>query len=279
MARHGRLILCGTPIGNLGDISQRALETLQAADVLVCEDVRRTRKLLSFYGIHAKDLVVYNEGNERRRTPELVRRIAAGAVCVLVSDAGMPGLSDPGFRLVRACVGEHLAVEAVPGPSAAVTALTVSGLPPRRFTFEGFLPRKPGERRRRIAELAEERRTLVLYESPHRLQKSLEDLLAGLGDRPAALARELTKLHEEVRRGRLSELLEGATSDPPRGEIVLVVGGSVQESARRADPAELADRARALMDAGLERRAALKRVADEAGVPRRDVFDALVDGS
>ncbi|MFN2489712.1 MAG: 16S rRNA (cytidine(1402)-2'-O)-methyltransferase [Actinomycetota bacterium] len=269
-------MLCATPIGNLDDMSPRAARVIGEADVLACEDTRRTRKLLLHFGLRAPELVVYNEGNERRRTPELARRCAEGATVVLVTDAGMPGLSDPGYRLVRACVDRAVAVEVVPGPSASISALAVSGLPSRRFVFEGFLPRKAGERRRRIAELAAERRTVVLYVSPHKVAESLEDLVEELGDRPAALARELTKLHEEVRRGTLPELLAGVHAEPPRGEIVLVIGG-----AGRADPEvaseELARRALELMSNGVERRTALSQVARATGVPRRMVFDALVE--
>ena len=272
----GKLVLCGTPIGNLEDASPRSLRLLAEADVVACEDTRRTRKLLGHYGVKARSLVVYNDLNERREAPRLLERIAGGAVVALVSDAGMPGLSDPGYRLVRACAAAGVAVEVVPGPSAAVAALAVSGLPPGRFVFEGFLPRKPGPRRRRVAELAGERRTMVLYESPHRIEAAIADLLDGLGDRAAVLARELTKLHEEVRRGGLAELLQGVRADPPRGEIALVIEGAAGAAAA-PDAAELASRARELMDGGTARPAALSAVAKEAGVPRKKVFDALLE--
>ncbi len=272
----GKLTLCATPIGNLEDMSLRAVRTLREAGLIACEDTRRTRKLLSHHGIAAPELVVYNEGNEARRAEGLVKVIAGGRDVVLVSDAGMPGLSDPGFRLVAGCVAAGIRVEVVPGPSAAVSALAVSGLPPGRFVFEGFLPRKHSERARRVRELAAEERTIVIYESPHRIEGSLEDLFEGLGDRRAALARELTKMYEEVRRGTLGSLLEGARRDPPRGEIVVVVEGARHEPAE-VEPAQLARRARSLMDAGAERREALTLVAKEAGVPRRIVIDALVD--
>jgi 16S rRNA (cytidine1402-2'-O)-methyltransferase len=222
-------------------------------------------------------MVAYHDGNERRAARSLVQRIAGGDEVVLVSDAGMPGLSDPGYRLVNACIKAGLPVEIVPGPSAAVTALAVSGLPAGRFAFEGFLPRKASDRRRRIGELSSETRTLIIYESPHRIEDSLLDLHEGLGDRPACLARELTKLHEEVRRGTLSELLDGVRAEGARGEIVLVIGGAVHEH-KEVPPAEdLADRARALMEAGTPRREALTEVARSAGVPKRKVFDALVE--
>jgi len=275
MAR-GRLILCATPIGNLEDVTLRSLRVLGEANIVACEDTRRIRKLLTHHGVQTKKLVLYNETNERRRSPGLVAKMSAGDTIVLVTDAGMPGLSDPGYRLVRASVEAGVAVEVVPGPTAAISALAVSGLPPARFVFEGFLPRKSGERRRRLEELREEQRTLVFYESPHRIEDTLGDMTEVLGPRPAALARELTKLHEEVRRGTLTELLEGARSVHPRGEIVLVVGGALRRD-RDVVPEELARAAQDLMDSGVERRAAMQEVAREAGVSKRDVFDALLE--
>jgi 16S rRNA (cytidine1402-2'-O)-methyltransferase len=272
----GKLVLCGTPIGNLDDLSPRAAGILAAADVVACEDTRRTRKLLTHTGVRARELVSYHEGNERRRAPALVTRISGGETVVLVSDAGMPGLSDPGYRLVRGCVDAGLAVEVVPGPSAAVTALAVSGLPPGRFAFEGFLPRKSGERRRHLESVRDEKRTLVFYESPHRIEGSLADLAEILGERPACLARELTKMYEEVRRGTLLELVESVRANPPRGEIVLVVGGAIREHREPVAPEALAAQAIELMDSGMERRDALAEVARSAGVPKREVFDALV---
>lgn len=253
------------------------MRVLSEADVIACEDTRRTRKLLSHHGIAARSLVVYNETNERRRAKELVATIASGRTVVLVSDAGMPGLSDPGFRLVKACADDGLVVEAVPGPSAVITAVAISGLAPGRFVFEGFVPRKPGDRRRRLEELRDERRTIVFFESPHRIEATLSDLVAAFGPRPAALARELTKMHEEVRRGTVAELLDSVRSDPPRGEIVLVIGGAIHENAPDVVPETLAARARQLMDEGIERKEAMTRVARETGVRRRAVFDALVE--
>ena len=272
----GKLILCGTPIGNLEDTSARAIRVLSEADVIACEDTRRTRKLLSHFGIAARSLVVYNEANERRKASELVERIRKGSDVVLVSDAGMPGLSDPGFRLVRACVEADITVEVVPGPSAVIAALAVSGLSPGRFVFEGFLPRKSAERRRRIEEFASERRTVVLFESPHRLDATLADLRDVLGDRDAVVARELTKMHEEVKRGPLAELAEWAAQTPPKGEMVIVIQGAVHEHADRPDDSELARRARALMESGTPRSAALTETARATGVRKRQVFDALL---
>jgi 16S rRNA (cytidine1402-2'-O)-methyltransferase len=275
----GKLILCATPIGNLDDLSARAVKVLSGAGVIACEDTRRTRKLLSHLGLKARELIVYNEQTERRAAGRLLKRIERGAEVVLVSDAGMPGLSDPGFLLVAACAERDLSVEVIPGPNAAISALAVSGLPPGRFVFEGFLPRRAGERRRHIEDLVEEPRTLVLYESPHRIEAVLEDLSGLLGPRPAALVRELTKMFEEIRRGTLTELLEGVRADPPRGEIVLVVHGATGEHTPKVAPTELADRAKELMGAGVPRSDALKQVAQETGVPKRAVFDALLEDS
>jgi 16S rRNA (cytidine1402-2'-O)-methyltransferase len=265
----GRLTLCGTPIGNLEDMSARAIRTLTEADVIACEDTRRTRKLLGHHGIRARELAVYNEGNERTQAKQLAHRISKGANVVLVSDAGMPGLSDPGYRLVRACIEAGAPIEVVPGPSAAVTALAISGLAPGRFVFEGFLPRRAGERRRRIAEFSHEERTLVIFESPHRVEECLQDLLDRLGDRSAALARELTKLHEEVRRGSLSQLLAGVREEPARGEIVLVIGPGGEGTADESGAREAVE---ALVAAGAKRRAAARVVSGLTGVPANRLY-------
>ncbi len=222
----GRLLVVATPIGNLGDLSPRAGEVLAAADIVACEDTRRSRKLLSHLGI-ARPLVSLHEHNERRRLPRLLAELEAGRTIALVSDAGTPLISDPGYLLVREAITAGYSVESVPGPSAALAALTVSGLPPYPHLFLGFPPPKRGRRRSFYERAAELPWTLVLFESPHRLQSSLEDLLEVLGDRPAALARELTKVHEEVVRGSLAELLsEVGSRDAVRGEIVLVVSGA-----------------------------------------------------
>jgi 16S rRNA (cytidine1402-2'-O)-methyltransferase len=270
------LVLCATPIGNLEDITLRALTTLATADIVACEDTRRTGRLLSHHGIKAKKLVSYHDGNEAERATYLVDRISRGDLVALVSDAGTPGLSDPGYRLVRACIEAELAVAALPGPAAAIVAVTMSGLPCDRFIFEGFLPRKKAERRRRLQALVAEERTLVFYESPHRLVASLGDCAELLGDRQAAVARELTKLHEEVKRGSLEELASWAADNGPRGEMVVIVAGAATDAAAEIDPGRLAAEARALMADGVERRAAMGQVARSNGVRRTDVFDALV---
>ena len=226
----GSLRIVATPIGNLDDLSPRALRALADADVIACEDTRVSKKLAVLAGARGA-LLSYNAVNERRRTPELVRRIAAGARVSIVTDAGTPGISDPGQRLVAACRAAGLRVEVIPGPSAAVAALVASGLPAGRFVFEGFLPRTASARRKRLAALASESRTIIFFEAPHRLVASLEDMVAILGDRPASLARELTKVHEEVATSTLASLAERARdANGIRGEISLVVAG--------ADPVE-----------------------------------------
>ena len=274
--RGGRLILCGTPIGNLEDASTRLIRTLEKADVIACEEAQRTRKLLTHFGIRARSLVIYNDGNERRTAPGLVDEVARGKTVALVSSAGMPGLADPGYRLVKACIDAGFEVDVVPGPTAAVSALVISGLPTDSFVFEGWLPKKSGERSQRAAELASETRTLVFFCSPHRVDEDLAALGHSFGDRQAALVRELTKIHQEVRRGSLTELGADLADNPPKGEMVLVVAGAsgVED---RPGPEELARRARKLMDEGVPRKEALTEVAKTAGVPRREVFDALLE--
>jgi 16S rRNA (cytidine1402-2'-O)-methyltransferase len=270
-AMPGTLWLVGTPIGNLGDVSDRAGRTLRDAEMIACEDPRRTRKLLSHLGIPARRLVSFNEGNERRQVPFLLEHLRAGRDVAVVSDAGMPGLSDPGYRLVVACVAEEITVDVVPGPSAAVAALVVSGLPTARFVFEGFLPRKEGERRSRLAALADDPRTIVLFESPRRVRDLLGDALAALGDRRVAVVRELTKLHQEVLRGRLSEIA-GRLGEEVLGEVVVVIEGDVDRPV--ADLERLGQRVEALTAEGVPRKEAAARVAEEAGVSKRALYEA-----
>jgi 16S rRNA (cytidine1402-2'-O)-methyltransferase len=268
----GTLWLVGTPIGNLGDLTERARETLAAADLIACEDQRRTRALLSHLGIPAPRLLTFNEGNEARRVPEVLHHLRAGRDVAVVTSAGMPGLSDPGYRLVAACVQERIPVDVVPGPSAAVAALVVSGLPTDRFAFEGFLPRRSSQRRARLRELAAEPRTIVLFESPRRLSGLLEDALAQLGDRRAAVARELTKVHQETIRGSLSELVDRLREGGLKGEITVVIEGRAQEAAPDLDG--LAERVETLTRDGVPRGEAAARVARETGVSRRALYEA-----
>lgn len=271
----GLLQVVGTPIGNLGDLSPRAGEALAAADVIACEDTRRTRKLLAAKGIPGRDLVALHAHNERAQTEKLVARLGAGARVALVSDAGMPGVSDPGQMLVAAAVEAGTRVEVVPGPSAVLAALVASGLATDRFAFEGFLPRKGGDRRNRLAQVAAEERTVVLFESPHRLADTLADLADACGDqRPVAVARELTKLHEEVWRGALGAGAAHFAGEAPKGEIVIVVGGA--EQVGRPDDATVEAALRDLLEGGADRKAAVAAVASDLGVPKRQVYALAV---
>jgi 16S rRNA (cytidine1402-2'-O)-methyltransferase len=270
------LVVVATPIGNLGDLSPRAAETLRSVDLVLAEDTRRTGKLLQHVGSDVPQRSLH-EHNERERVDEVLARLAAGERLALVSDAGTPAVSDPGYRLLAACAAAGARIEVVPGPSAALTALVASGLPTDRVAFEGFLPRKGVARRERLAELATERRTLVLFVSPHRVDGDLRDLAAALGeDRPAALARELTKLHEEVRRGPLGELRDGV-ADGIRGEVTLVVAGAPAAAAAPVSDEELVARVRELVATGAAKKAAIAEVASAAGVPKRRVYQAVVE--
>jgi 16S rRNA (cytidine1402-2'-O)-methyltransferase len=272
------LFLVGTPIGNLEDITLRALRILKEVDQIACEDTRHSQKLLTHYGIH-KPLVSYHEHNEMTRAPELVVALEQGAKIALVSDAGMPLVSDPGHRLVALCVRHRIPVVPVPGPSALLAALGASGLPTEEFLFAGFLPARSGERRRALERLLVEDRTIVLYEAPHRIAEAVDDAREVLGDRQACLAREVTKLHEEFRRGRLSEIAASLEERPPRGEITLLIGpAEPAESSKRSDESQsLADRVEELTrQAKLDRKDALKLAAKERGLTRRAAYDQLL---
>jgi 16S rRNA (cytidine1402-2'-O)-methyltransferase len=267
-SRRGRLVVCPTPIGNLGDITLRALDLLREADTIACEDTRRTRVLLDRYEI-AGTLVSFHEHNEDARALELVGRIEGGEVVVLVSDAGMPLVSDPGYALVRTCLERGLAVEVLPGSSSVTTALVAAGLPTERWRFVGFLPRKRGELERLLGGTPE---TLVAFESPGRLAATLGILAALDPERPVAVCRELTKLHEEVRRGSAAELTVYYREQPARGEIVLVVGAAAPGSADRDDALNAL---RALVDAGARARPAAGVIAKLTGVSANDLYRAL----
>ncbi|MCH5673919.1 MULTISPECIES: 16S rRNA (cytidine(1402)-2'-O)-methyltransferase [Streptomyces] len=273
----GTLVLAGTPIGDIADAPPRLAEELAGADVVAAEDTRRLRRLTQALGVTPKGRVVsYFEGNESARTPELVEELVGGARVLLVTDAGMPSVSDPGYRLVAAAVERDVRVTAVPGPSAVLTALALSGLPVDRFCFEGFLPRKAGERLGRLREVAEERRTLVYFEAPHRLDDTLAAMAEVFGtERRAAVCRELTKTYEEVRRGPLGELAEWAAQGV-RGEITVVVEGAPERGAQDVSAEELVRRVRLREEAGERRKEAIAAVAVEAGLPKREVFDAVV---
>ncbi|MFP8908040.1 16S rRNA (cytidine(1402)-2'-O)-methyltransferase [Streptomyces atacamensis] len=273
----GTLVLAGTPIGDTADAPPRLAAELEGADIVAAEDTRRLRRLTQALGVRISGRVVsYFEGNEAARTPELADALSEGSRVLLVTDAGMPSVSDPGYRLVAAAVERGIRVTAVPGPSAVLTALALSGLPVDRFCFEGFLPRKTGERLARLRESAGERRTLVYFEAPHRLAAALAAMAEAFGaDRRAAVCRELTKTYEEVRRGTLGELAAWA-EEGVRGEITVVVEGAPAEAPGTVDAAELVRRVAVREAAGERRKEAIAEVAREAGLPKREVFDAVV---
>jgi 16S rRNA (cytidine1402-2'-O)-methyltransferase len=271
------LVLVGAPLGNAGDASERLRATLATADVVAAEDTRRLARLARDLGVTVAGRVVsYFEGNEVRRTPDLVAELARGATVALVTDGGMPSVSDPGYRLVRAALDAGVEVSAVPGPSAVTTAVALSGLPTDRFCFEGFPPRKAGARRAALAALASEPRTMVFFEAPHRVAATLADLAVALGeDRPAAVCRELTKTYEEVRRDTLGALAEWAGAGV-RGEVTIVVAGAPPASVQRPPDADLAAEVESRVNAGTARRAAIAEVALAHHLPKREVYAAVL---
>ncbi|MYD41992.1 MAG: 16S rRNA (cytidine(1402)-2'-O)-methyltransferase [Acidimicrobiia bacterium] len=274
LAVAGLLILCGTPLGNLGDAPPRLAEALSKADCIYAEDTRRSGRLLDALGVRPRRLRSYFAGNESARTAELAGRLAAGDTVALLTDAGTPGISDPGLSAVRAALRQGTQVTVIPGPSAVTAALAVSGLPANRFSFEGFLPRSGERRARRIRAVASSTETVVLFSSPHRLVDDLSDLAgAGLGDRSVSVARELSKLHEEIWRGSVSEALAGWTARPPRGEFTLVLAGcgQVTESLPMSEATEAVGR---LVAEGLSTSAAVREVSRLTGVPRRDLYES-----
>ena len=272
----GTLYLVPTPIGNLGDVSRRCAETLAAADFIAAEDTRVSLKLLNHLEIK-KPLVSYHEHNKKESGPRILERLLAGESCALVTDAGCPAISDPGEDLVRLCAGAGVPVCAIPGPCAAITALSVSALPTGRFAFEGFLPAQKKERRARLEALKDEARTLIFYEAPHRLRETLEELSGAFGpERPISLCRELTKLHEEVLRLTLGEAVRHYEANEPRGEYVLVVGG--REEAREAvSLGQAVALTKALMAEGVRTKDAVRQIAEETGVSKNSLYAAVVD--
>ncbi|MEN8705036.1 MAG: 16S rRNA (cytidine(1402)-2'-O)-methyltransferase [Nocardioides marinisabuli] len=273
---YGVLVLAATPIGQPGDAPPRLAAELSGADVVAAEDTRRLRRLTTDLGIELGGRVVsYFEGNEQARTPTLLEALLAGERVVLVTDAGMPSVSDPGYRLVAAAVEAGVRVTSVPGPSAVLTALAVSGLPVDRFCFEGFLPRKAGERSRRLDSLAAEERTMVFFEAPHRTEAALAAMATSWGaDRVAAVCRELTKTHEEVRRGPLGELVDWA-AEGVRGEVTIVVTGAAPSAALSTEPPALVAAVAEREDQGMSRKEAIAEVARLAGVPKREVYQLV----
>lgn len=277
----GRLYLVATPIGNLEDITVRALRVLGEADLIACEDTRHTAKLLNHYGIH-KPTLSYHQHNESSRAEELLKRLEQGAQIVLVTDAGTPGISDPGHRLVSLCLQRQIPVIPIPGPSAVIAALVASGLPTGEFLFVGFLPSRSNERRKALQKLAQENRTLALYEAPHRLVDTLSDALDCLGRRHAVIAREITKIHEEFLRGDLAELLVRVQQRPVRGEITILIGppSPTDEKTSELAAAPLSQRVEQIMrERQIDRKAALKLAARERGLTKREAYKQLVSGA
>ena len=272
----GMLYLVPTPIGNLGDISQRCRETLEQADFIAAEDTRVSLKLLNHLGIR-KSLVSYYEHNKAFKGEKIVERILAGETCALVSDAGSPAISDPGEDLVKLCHEAGIVVCAIPGPCAAITALSISGQATGRFCFEGFLSTAKKSRREHLESLIKEQRTMIFYEAPHKLLTTLEDMATVFGeDRPISLCRELTKLHEEVVRTTLGEAVAKYTENAPKGEFVLIVAGAPEEEKQVASEEDAAARVQQLMDEGLSRKDAVKQTAKELNLPKNVVYDAAL---
>ena len=274
----GTLYLVGTPIGNLGDLSPRAAETLESVDFIAAEDTRVTLKLLNHFGIK-KPLVCYFEHNRAEMGEKLLRRLLAGESCALVTDAGMPAISDPGEDIVRQCAAHGITVCAVPGPSALVAALALSGLPTQRFCFEGFLSTTAKNRRAHLESLKRERRTMIFYEAPHKLLRTLGDLLAAFGDRPVAVCRELTKLHEEVLHTTLSGAVAHFRETPPKGEFVLVLAGAAEAET----PAMSAPEALALIEryraGGRSLREACKLASADSGLGKNELYELVIKKS
>lgn len=275
----GTLYLCATPIGNLEDITLRVLRVLKEVDCIAAEDTRHTRKLLSHFDIHTP-LTSYHSHSSEAKGEQLVERLRQGQNIALVSDAGLPGISDPGSELVQQAVDMQIAIVPLPGPSASLAALVASGLPTHRFVFEGFLSNQRKVRRKHLHALKNEQRTMVFYESPHRLTDTMEDALKEFGDRPCAVARELTKVYEEIKRGSLSEVLAYYKANHPRGEITLIIGGADEEA--QDDHIEeqwaglsVEEHVQQLEEQGINLKAAIKEVAKLRGLPKREVYNQV----
>lgn len=270
----GVLYLVATPIGNLADISERALKVLSEVDFVAAEDTRNSGLLLSRFGIQ-KPMISYFEHNKHERGETIISRIAAGESCALITDAGTPAISDPGEDIVRECHERGIRVTSIPGCCAAVTALTMSGLPTGRFTFEGFISTQKAERRERLTELSTERRTMIIYEAPHRLRTTLSDLFKYFGDRKITLCREITKLNEEVMCTTIGEAVRIYEEREPRGEYVLIIAGADPEDVKSDYPEDIAEHVSLLMSSGLSKMDAIKAAARERGVPKNDVYQAI----
>lgn len=272
----GTLYVVGTPIGNLGDISPRALETLENCDFIAAEDTRVTLKLLNHFEIK-KQMVSYFEHNRFERGPIIVQRILSGENCAIVTDAGMPAISDPGEDLVRLCIEKGIKVESVPGPCAFTTALAISGMPSKRFSFEGFLPVNKSDRKEHISWLIGEIRTMIFYEAPHKLSQTLSDLYEALGDREIAIVRELTKIHEEVIKTTLAEASEKYSKEALKGEIVLIVKGAEPEERDNMTLGQATEYAMKLVEKGESKTQAAKLAAKESGFKKGDIYKLLIE--
>ncbi len=277
----GTLYLCATPIGNLDDITLRVLETLKSVDLIAAEDTRHSIKLLNHFGIHTP-MTSYHEYNRVEKARYLVEKLKEGMNIALITDAGTPGISDPGEELVRQCCEAGIALTSLPGPAACITALTISGLPTRRFCFEAFLPAEKKERQRILEELKTETRTIVLYEAPHRLVRTLRELLETLGDRQAAVCRELTKKHETALRTTLSEVLSYYEAQEPKGECVIVLAGRTAGELKKEEQEawrqmSLNEHLESYLAQGLDRKEAMKRVAKDRGTGKREVYRGLLE--
>ena len=272
----GTLFVVGTPIGNLGDISPRALSVLESVDFIAAEDTRVSLKLLNHFGIK-KPMISYFEHNRFEKGPIIAERLLKGENCAIVTDAGMPAISDPGEDLVKLCIEKGIRIEAVPGPCAFATALAVSGMPSRRFTFEGFLPTDKQDRKAHIESLIGEKRTMIFYEAPHKLASTLSDLAAALGDRETAIVRELTKIHEQVLKTTLCAASEKYSAESIKGEIVLIVAGADPEAKDEMTLAQAADYARELIEKGESKTDAAKIAAKMSGLKKGDIYKLLVE--
>jgi len=276
----GKLYICATPIGNLEDITLRALRILKEVDIIAAEDTRHTIKLLNHYKIN-KPLTSYHEHNKVTKGPELIEKLLQGQNVALVSDAGMPGISDPGEDLVKLCIENTIKIEVLPGASAIVTALVSSGLSTRRFSFEGFLERDKKSRRERLELIKEEDRTIIFYESPHRLLDTLKDILKILGNRRIVIARELTKKYEEIQRGEIEDIIHYFKENSPRGEFVLLIEGNLtlttKNKASEWDDLSIEEHILHYINKGISKKDAIKKVSKDRGIPKRQVYDHSID--
>ena len=276
---YGTLYLCGTPIGNLGDMTLRVIELLKECDIIAAEDTRNTLKLLNHFDIQ-KTLVSYHEHNKFQKGPELIEKLKNGANIALVTDAGMPGISDPGTDMVRLCQTEGIPVTAAPGPTAFSTALVLSGLDSRRFIFEGFLPTDKKEKAQVLKSIEKETRTVIFYEAPHRLKTTLKELFESTGDREAACVREITKKFEEVKKGNMSELIEYYNVNEPKGEFVIVIGGADAQELKKEEIAAwesitVEEHVKKYMAEGMSEKDAMKQAAKDRGITKRDIYAQL----